>query len=72
MLPPPLPERVLWYERMLLIHELQQDHPTRAAMAKALGISLRTLYYKLEQHGLGHMRAYEATHAYRKGWAGIL
>ena len=71
MLSPSLPERVLWYERMLLIHELQQDHRTRAAMADALGISLRTLYYKLEQHGLGSMGTYEATHAYRKGWTGI-
>ncbi len=55
---------------MLLIHELQQDHRTRADMARVLGISLRTLYYKLEQHDLTSMNAREAVHAYRKGWAG--
>ena len=58
--PAPLGERVLRYERLLLIQELQRDHRRKVDMAEALGIPVRTLYSKLQQHGLTSMTALEA------------
>ena len=57
-------ERVQEYERLLLLVELQNDHTTRQRMAYALGISLRSLYQKLEKHGLQNVTAVDARQMY--------
>lgn len=49
-----LSERLDRYERLVLICELQRGHKERKDLAKILGISLRTLFYKLEKHDLQH------------------
>lgn len=49
-----LSERLDLYERLILICEIQRGHKERKDLAKVLGISLRTLFYKLEKHDLQH------------------
>lgn len=59
-----LGERVTKYERLVLLSELQRDHVKRKNMACALGISERTLYYKLGKHHLLEMSSRKAREVY--------
>ena len=40
-------------ERVVIEQALQRASGNRRAAARALGVSLRTLFYKLQRHGLG-------------------
>ncbi len=59
-----LSERLDLYERLILICELQRGHKERKDLAKILGISLRTLFYKLEKHNLQHHSQEKARQEY--------
>ncbi|ARA99816.1 sigma-54-dependent Fis family transcriptional regulator [Geobacillus thermodenitrificans] len=48
----PLDEMVGEYEARLLERALRRYHGNKTATARALGISVRNLYYKLEKYGL--------------------
>ncbi|MBA2873390.1 sigma-54 interaction domain-containing protein [Thermaerobacillus caldiproteolyticus] len=48
----PLDEMMEQYEAHLIERALQKHHGNKTATAKALGISIRNLYYKLEKYGL--------------------
>ncbi len=48
----PLTDAVDRYERRLLLHRLARTDDTKAEAARRLGISERTLWYKLKKHGL--------------------
>lgn len=40
------------YEKWCIVQALENNHGSREKAAKALGMSLRNLYYKLKKHGL--------------------
>ncbi len=48
----PLKEKTEAFEKQYLMQVLQAMHGSKTDCAKALGISIRTLYYKLERYGL--------------------
>ncbi|HAA85749.1 MAG TPA: sigma-54-dependent Fis family transcriptional regulator [Kosmotogaceae bacterium] len=49
-----LSELVEDYERKLIFRALQKTRGNKTEASQLLGISLRTLYYKIEKHGLSH------------------
>ncbi|MEJ2678770.1 MAG: sigma-54 dependent transcriptional regulator, partial [Gemmatimonadota bacterium] len=51
--PPPLREAVERAERQAIVAALRSTGDNKTRAAKLLGISVRTLWYKLEKHGIG-------------------
>jgi two-component system, NtrC family, response regulator AtoC len=51
--PPPLREAVERAERQAILAALRSTGDNKTRAAKLLGISVRTLWYKLEKHGIG-------------------
>jgi hypothetical protein len=47
---------IMWeVEKLLLSQVILQTH-SRREMARVLGLSLRTVFYMIERHGLGHLK----------------
>ncbi len=59
--PPPLREAVEMAERQAILAALQSTGDNKTRAAKLLGISVRTLWYKLEKHGIGRDDQPDAT-----------
>ncbi|MEJ2217737.1 MAG: sigma-54 dependent transcriptional regulator [Gemmatimonadota bacterium] len=61
--PPPLREAVDRAERQAILAALQSTGDNKTRAAKLLGISVRTLWYKLDKHGIGRDDQPDATAA---------
>jgi two-component system response regulator AtoC len=59
--PPPLREAVDRAERQAILAALRTTRDNKTRAAKLLGISVRTLWYKLEKHGIGRDDQPDAT-----------